>query len=145
MGSRESDVQIGGIMKHLLLTLLSAGLLSSAAWAVPVDPDAADGLAAILGDPEVGGAIQILTTAGDFWNVSLISGELVCTPSEQGIPVSIGEIKDWQWHTVITHDLTVWRWEGSPQASWRYYGPIPCLGPVKAESKSLGGMKSTYR
>ena len=134
------------MLRIITVTLFVVVLSSAYVSAVPVDPTAPDGIAALyLAD----GQYYLLKTNGDMWIFKVVSGVVTCisgnTEEGPGLPVPLSQIRDWTWMRVITWDNRLWYWAGSPVASW-HSGIIPCLdSPVPTGNSTFGAIKEKFR
>ncbi len=116
-------------------------ILSGSVMAVPVDPNAPDGIAAYYAEDM---QFTVLTTDG----IMLAPGAAnTWEPLAFGLPdgVSVFDIADWfgrYW--LITHDGTVWRATGQSTEYWENIGMLP-TSPVSESVASMGDVKSLFR
>jgi hypothetical protein len=132
-------------MGKKLICLVVAHLIAAPALAVPVDPDATNGVAAeiFLGADS---HYWALTTSGDTWRLYGNHSDgwenmLV------GLPPGVGvaDIADWNILWVITHDGTIWRNDSIHDPNgWSIAPPFPG-GTVPSESSSLTDLKARFR
>jgi len=120
---------------RILIVIL---LLATCAGAVPVDPNAEDGIAAWdrLYVLCISGEVWVWDDTNMYW-VQPFEGAL-------NIPLPVDQIADWRYTTFVTHTGDHWRWAGEV-VGWILIPPPPCQGSVPSESSSLGGVKSMFR
>jgi hypothetical protein len=140
-------------MKQATLVLVLLGLLVGASLAVPVDPNAEDGVAAIWPDNFDGfvrGFVWVLRTNGEVWRYDCegvwrqsgvdpnLSGDLT-------VPVPVTEIADWTPSFFTTHSGT--RWFMGNDEPLDYWTPLPAppWSPVQSSPQSLGSVKEMFR
>lgn len=117
--------------------------------AVPVNPNAPDGVAAIFttGGPYGGDEpILVLCTSGEVFNLHSQNYWQAVYGAGSPIPVAVSQVADWGPRHVTTFSGE--HWVFTYNREWQLVGgavvPAPC-GPVANESKTLGGVKSLYR
>lgn len=117
----------------VLLCLLAA----TSALAVPVDPDAADGVAAWSGT-------SVLCTSGEVY--------FFVVPEQRWVldydgainpPVPVNEIADWSVNTFTTISGEHWAFYYS--GGWVTMPLPPCAGPVDTQNQNMGDLKSLFR
>lgn len=117
-----------------------------AASAVPVDPNAPDGIAARF----VGGdVVYVLCTSGEVHWHSLAPNPSwrLLDPYPAESPVPLSEIADWGVRSLVTFSGNIWvayQYSGNPP-QWYLLEPVDCQGPVNSESESMGDVKSMFR
>lgn len=131
--------------------LLSAGivLISGAASAVTVNPDAPNGIAAIYFQQWDGGAdyvrfVEVLGTDGTVWSRGIYNNSGPWAPG-LSLPVPVAEVSNWTPGFFVTHDG---RYHGhdSGGAGWVEVEAPPCAAePVSGTTQTLGSVKSLYR
>ena len=140
-------------MRVRIAALLIVSALFGVAHAVPVDPVAPSGIAAMIStyrqtnDSWVGGALVLCTTGQVVW-LDAMNDWLPVTPGTPStIPVPIVEVADWgPAHLKTTSgDFYVFTYG----RTWERVGgavvPSPCVPTVSNETKALGGVKSLFR
>ena len=118
-------------------------VVTGSALAVPVDPNAPDGIAASL----MGGSFwYVLTTSGELWYKSC-SVEDPWRLDQKSLPpgVSVSEIAEWKYTWIVTHDGTVWAYSYVNQQGWAIMTPFPGGQPVSETPESIGDIKSMFR
>ena len=122
-------------MRFLIVFLL----LATCAGAVPVDPYAENGIAAIDGP-------YIMCTSGEVSWIRLGSGgggQMYWT-LQYTVPVPLDQIADWNFVFILTHAGDRWFW-GGESYGWRLAPPVPCAEPIQSEKSSIGDVKSMFR
>jgi hypothetical protein len=140
-------------MKQATITLVLLGLLVGPSLAVPVDPNAEDGVAAIYPENHDGftsNYVWVLRTNGEVWRYdnngvwrqsgidpNLSGGDLT-------VPVPVIEIADWTPGYFVTHSGTHW-YNGAytPLDYWTQLPPPP-WSPVQSSPQSLGSVKGMF-
>jgi len=111
-------------------------VLAASSLAVPVDPNAEDGVAAIIYN---GGTANALCTNGEVWTFNDYWNRL----SHMDPPVPVSDIADWDYSGFIHVNGEYWYWSGTEV--WNVMPLPPPCGPVEAEPQSLGSVKEMYR
>ena len=125
---------------RVLMVLL---ILATAASAVPVDPNASDGIAARIGK-------TVLCVNGDIWsfNGPLQEWTIGYGLTGSNLPIPVADVADWGGNWFMTHDGTYWFLHGTgsdPQSEWLVMLPPPCQTGVGNEDASMSQMKSMFR
>lgn len=117
--------------------VLALVALAANVGAVPVDPNAQNGIAAWDG-------VAVLCTSGEvfYWD----DGVSAWTQPHDGrldVPIPVEQIADWSYNTFVSVSGEHWHW--SYAAGW-YVIPLPdCAGAVQQEGDNLGDVKSIFR
>ena len=144
-------------MRHVLLPTLLLFIFGSA-LAVPVDPNALDGVAAITTasiDGQSNTVFLILCTDGKVYDLSGSGPYGYAWSPNNGfndVPIPVSEILDWTPMGFRTHSGLIYvSTRNDPQTKWRIVGqdqliaPIPCQEPVPLTPESIGDIKSMFR
>lgn len=122
----------------LLATCL---LLASTVAAVPVNPSAPDGIAAVwLNDSWC----WVLCTDGNVYR--MFSTNQTWALIEDHLPAPVAVMVDWSPYFIRTSAGELW--QGEPQLgsdNWQLAPAIPCAAPVPTQGNSMGGVKGLFR
>ena len=122
-------------MRTTILTLCLV-LLAGSAWAVPVDPNAPDGVAAIYDT-------WILFTDGKVLGWDVGSG---IWKVRDPLPVSVPEIRDWSMLFIVTNDGRYFSFDFTVSSTeWTEIPSPPYEPPVSANPESIDNLKTMYR
>ena len=113
--------------------------IAATGWAVPVDQNAPDGVAAATMDWNAN--LIILCASGEVMRLNASTQEWSLIESWTP-PVPINEIADWGVIYVRTLDGDYWATTNS-ETPWVQV-TLPC-SPVRAEGQTLGGVKTQFR
>lgn len=137
------------MVSRFLMLVSGVWLIASTAAAMPINPHAADGVAALWNRGE---SIIILRTSGEIAAIrrDWSTGEWYCDPDANAVglpPIPIETIRDWapDVNAVVTFDWDVWTWGGPGEGEWRLVGNFDCMGPIGAQQQSIGGLKALFR
>lgn len=127
-------------MKSMML-LVACLVIASAASAVPVNPSAPDGVAAVwLNDAWA----WILCTDGQVYRMHSVDQQW--TLMEDHLPVVVASIADWSPYFILSTSGDLWRGESAlNNEDWTLAPTIPCIGAVQSQGNSLGAFKSLFR
>ena len=132
----------GETMRFASLVLLLIAIVAPAVWAVPVDPSAPDGIAALFaGD---GGGLWILRTNGEVWRLGETSTVWERTTNfRNDVPLPVEQIVDWMPYFLTRVNGERW-WLNSIDHTWGLM-PAPPFAPVSAQQKSFGSVKQLFK
>lgn len=122
-----------------LLTTILILAYAAVALAVPVEPAAENGVAAMM--PNWNANMTVLCTTGDVFMYNYNTG--AWDPTYYNSPVPVSEIADWQITALRTHSGDLWTMDNY-NAPWVLVAP-PCEGPIQSESETLGSIKQMFR
>jgi hypothetical protein len=134
-------------MNRSALVLVFSVFFITSATAVPVDPDAPDGVAAVYMQTDgPDGNLTILwalCTDGYIWRRQ-IQGPGSPWDMVFSAPCPVSEIADWQLYYLVKTDGAKWYFQrGGNPSQW-----LPFLGPcdpvIRSESQSLGRVKQAF-
>jgi hypothetical protein len=140
-------------MRQATIILVLLGLLAGASHAVPVDPNAEDGIAAIYPQSDDGntrGYVWVLRTNGEVWRfdkdgIWLQSGVDPNLHGDLTVPVPVAEIADWMPSYFTTHSGTRWFMGNDEPLDYWTQLPPPPWSPVQSHPRSLGSVKEMFR
>jgi len=129
-------------MRYVFLPALLL-FISGSAFAVPVDPNAPDGVAALFYADTY---LMALDTNGQTWRH--VNSESTWVLRAANLPIPISEVADWHPFFVLGNDGVMWRAESHSlpptPTIWHIVDPVP-IEPVSSEGQSLGDVKSMFR
>jgi len=129
----------------IILVLIALLALPALTLAVPVDPDAPDGVAAALRIEPSG--TYILCVSGEIWRMNPVAGMGPWESVSDTLPIPVSEIQDWTHRAVIKAvDGTTWLWVLISEDSWGWEAvDSPCSPPIPNQTQSLGSLKQMFR
>jgi len=123
---------------RLTITIVAVALLAASAVAVPVDPEAPDGIAAWKD-------VTVLCTSGEvFYFDDDALAWLQIHDGRLNVPIPVEQIADWSYTTFVSISGDRWRWAG-PTNGWIVIPPLDCAGVVHQDGENLGDLKSMFR
>ena len=122
---------------RILIVLI---LLATCAGAVPVDPYAANGIAAM-------DRSYFLCTSGEVMMLSWGNGTWTWhIPENQAVPIPVDQISNWTITLFIDTTGAVWTYEQTGDAGlWQVAPPSPCTPPVRNDESNFSDVKSMFR
>lgn len=130
--------------KKFLYVGIGLLFLASTSQAVPVDPNAPDGVAAVYSD---GGALYALGADGQSWILVManLDGWLPTTWPSLPPGMAVADISDWTTRYLVTSDGVRWMYNLEPLVmAWVEVPPLPG-GVIGNSQGSLGDAKSLFR